>query len=65
MNEILKAATAARQSPARYKLADAESQSYMAILVFGIDSAEAKAAWNYWQALKEHARAVGSAPVGP
>lgn len=62
MNEILEAAAAARPSLAGYKLADAESQSYMAIKVFGIDSAEAKAARNYWQALKERARAPVMAP---
>ncbi len=63
MIEVLKVAAAARPSLAGYKLADAESQSYMAIRVFGIDSAEAKAARNYWQALKERARAREMTPV--
>ncbi len=65
MNEVLNAAVAARRSPARYKLSDAESQSYMAIRVFGIDSAEAKAARNYWHALKEQVRASEMAPFKP
>jgi hypothetical protein len=65
MNEVLKAAAAARRSPARYKLSDAESQSYMAIRVFGIDSAEAKAARNYWHALKEQVRTIEMAPLKP
>ena len=63
MNEVLKAAAAARQGPARYKVSDAESQFYMSIRVFGIDSAEAKAAQNYWDALKRQFRAGGSIPV--
>ncbi len=65
MNEVLNAAVAARRSPAGYKLSDAESQSYMAIRVFGIDSAEAKAARNYWHALKEQVRAREMAPIKP
>ncbi len=65
MNEVLKASATARQGPTRSKLSDAESQSYMAIRVFGIDSAEAKAAWNYWQALKRQARAGEMAPIRP
>ena len=63
MNEVLKAAAAARRSPTRYKLSDAESQSYMAIRVFGIDSAEAKAARNYWHALKAQVRASEMSPI--
>jgi hypothetical protein len=63
MNEILKAAAAARQGPVRYKVSDAESQFYMSIRVFGIDSAETKAAQNYWDALKRQFRAGGSIPV--
>ena len=65
MNEVLKAAAAARRNPARYKLSDAESQSYMAIRVFGIDSAEAKAARNYWHALKDQVRVSEMAPIKP
>jgi len=63
MNEVLNAAAAVRRSPGRYKISDAESQFYMSIRVFGIDSAEAKAAQNYWDALKRQFRAGGSIPV--
>ncbi len=65
MNEVLNAAVAARRSPARYKLSDADTQSYMAIREFGIDSAEAKAARNYWHALKEQVRAGEMVPIEP
>ena len=63
MNEVLEAAASAQRSTGRYKISDAESQFYMSIRVFGIDSAEAKAAQNYWDALRIQFRAGGSIPI--